>query len=233
MAELDFAEFEVLTFDCYGTLIDWETGISNGLRPALARQGLEPGDDELLEAYARAEAAAEAGPYRRYREILADSMRAVCEAFGFEATPGELSLFADSVGDWPPFGDSPSALASLKTRFGLGVITNCDVDLFARSNTRLGVAFDWVITAQQVGSYKPDLRNFRFAFDRIGVPPARILHVAQSLFHDHVPARELGLSTVWVNRRQDKPGSGATPTAVATPDLTVPDMATLAELALA
>ena len=118
---------------------------------------------------------------------------------------------AGSVADWPAFPDSAAALARLKTRFRLGVITNCDDDLFAASNERLGVDFDWIVTAQQVGSYKPDERNFHLAFERIGLPRERILHVAQSLFHDHVPAQRLGLTSVWIDRRHDRPGSGATP----------------------
>jgi 2-haloacid dehalogenase len=232
MATLDFGAFDVLTFDCYGTLIDWETGIATSLRPLFARRGQQATDEELLEAYGRAEAEAEAGEYRRYREILASSARAAGRSFGVEVSDAGAAAFGDSVGDWPAFPDSPEALARLKRRFGLAVITNCDDDLFARSNARLGVQFDWVVTAQQVGSYKPSRRNFEYAFQRIGLPRDRILHVAQSLFHDHVPAKELGLSTVWVNRRQGKAGSGATPPAAATPDLIVPDMATLADLAL-
>ena len=140
-------------------------------------------------------------------------------------------MFGGSVADWPAFPDSASALARLQARYALVVITNCDDDLFAASNERLGVEFAHVITAQQAGSYKPSHHNFELAFERIGAPRERILHVAQSLFHDHVPAKALGLSTVWVNRRHDRPGSGATPPAEATPDLVVPDMATLADLA--
>jgi 2-haloacid dehalogenase len=135
------------------------------------------------------------------------------------------------VGDWPAFADSADALARLHERFRLGVITNCDDDLFARSNERLGVTFDWVITAQQVGSYKPNPRNFEFAFQRMGIPRERILHVAQSLFHDHVPAKRLGLSTAWINRRHGRTGSGATPPAVAAPDIEAPDMATFSAAA--
>ena len=120
----------------------------------------------------------------------------------------------------------------LATRFGLGVITNCDDDLFAQSNRRLGVTFDWIVTAQQARGYKPRIANFEYAFARIAVPRERILHVAQSLFHDHVPAKALGMTTVWVDRRAGKPGSGATPPATATPDLIVPDLRTLADLAL-
>lgn len=237
-AGLDYAQFEALTFDCYGTLIDWETGILAGLRPSLA--GLRPGpaanaplpsDDDLLACYSRAEANAEAGPYRTYREILAACLREVCGQFGVPVDDAAAAAFGGSVGDWPAFPDSAAALQRLKTRFRLGVVTNCDDDLFAASNARLGVEFDWIVTAQSVGSYKPDLRNFEAAFARMGVPRERILHVAQSLFHDHVPGKQLGLSTVWIDRRHDRPGFGATPPAVATPDATFPDMASFAAAA--
>ncbi len=231
MTPLDFARFEVLTFDCYGTLIDWEAGILAGLRRVLDPRGVAAGDEDLLERYARHEAAVEAGPYASYREVLARALRGVGAELGVEPTEAEVAAFGGSVGDWPAFPDSSEALARLATRFKLAVITNCDDDLFAASNRRLGVTFDWVITAQQVGAYKPSERNFGLAFERIGLPRERILHVAQSLFHDHVPAKRLGLATVWVDRRHDRPGSGATPPAAATPDLTVPDMATLAQLA--
>jgi len=228
---VDFDRFDVLTFDCYGTLIDWEAGILAGLRRALEPRGVGVDEDNLLERYARREAAIESGPYLPYREVLARGFRGVCAELGVEPTDDESTAFGGSVGEWPAFPDSPAALARLARRFRLAVITNCDDDLFAASNRRLGVTFDWVITAQQVGSYKPSRRNFDVAFERIGVPRERILHVAQSLFHDHVPAKELGMTTVWVDRRHDRPGSGATPPASAVPDLAVPDMATLADLA--
>lgn len=232
VAGLDFDRFEALTFDCYGTLIDWEAGILAGLRRLLTRHGLAATDDELLEAYARAEADLEAGPYQRYREVLGEGLRRVARRYGVEPGKDDVDAFGGSVGEWPAFPDSAAALRLLAKRFRLGVITNCDDDLFALSNRRLGIAFDWVITAQQVGSYKPDPRNFDVALERIGLPRQRILHVAQSLFHDHVPARRLGLRTAWIDRRHGKPGFGATPPAKATPDLTVVDMATFAEKAL-
>jgi len=233
MTTLDFGRFEALTFDCYGTLIDWEAGIARALRAALG-PGVAPASDEaLLEHYARHEAELEAGPYVRYREILARACAAVGQAYGIEATEDAVRRFAGSVGEWPAFADSAEALARLTTRYRLGVLTNCDDDLFALSEARLGVRFEWVVTAQQVRSYKPNPRHFQVAFERIDVPRDRILHVAQSLYHDHIPAKRLGLSTVWIDRRHDQPGSGATPPATATPDLTAPDMATFAELALA
>jgi 2-haloacid dehalogenase len=229
---IDYGRFEALTFDCYGTLIDWETGILAGLRGSLAGLRPRPSDDELLERYGQAEAALEAGPYLHYREILARGLAEVCRAYGVEPTDGAADVFGGSVPDWPAFPDSMAALARLKTRFRLGVITNCDEDLFAGSSRRLGVEFDWVVTAESIGSYKPNPRNFTIALERLGVPRERVLHVAQSLFHDHVPAGRLGLSSVWIDRRHGLTGSGATPAAEAHPDATFPDMASFAEAAL-
>ena len=165
--------------------------------------------------------------------MLARALAGVCAEVGVEPRAEELAAFGGSVGSWPAFPDSAAALSRLHERFKLAVITNCDDDLFAASARRLGVDFDFVITAQQVGAYKPSHRNFEVAFERIDRPRDRILHVAQSLFHDHVPARELGLSSVWIDRRHDRPGSGATPAATAAPTLAVPDMATFADQATA
>ena len=231
MAALDFDRFDVLTFDCYGTLIDWEAGILAALRPPLAAHGITASDEDALGAFARHEAELEAGPYRPYREVLGEVLGAMVGHFGAEASAAERAVFGPSVADWPAFPDSSAALARLHDRFKLGVITNCDDDLFAASQRRLGVEFDWVVTAQQAKRYKPNPRGFELMFERVGLPPARILHVAQSLFHDHVPAKRLGLSTVWVDRRAGRPGFGATPPADASPDLVVPDMASLAAVA--
>jgi 2-haloacid dehalogenase len=163
--------------------------------------------------------------------VLAEALRGIGTSFGFQPTVAELNRFANSVGDWPPFPDSRAALRRLKERFGLAVLTNCDDDLFARSQRRLGIEFDWVITAERARSYKPSHRNFEVAFATIDAPRERILHVAQNLFHDHVPAKELGMATVWIDRRRGQPGSGATPPADAVPDLVLPDLRSLAELA--
>jgi 2-haloacid dehalogenase len=233
MPDLDFTPFEALTFDCYGTLIDWEAGIAGGLQAVIGGAGIEARDDDLLERYARHEAVLEAGPYQTYRRILAEAMRRVCAEVGVEPPDDDVARFAGGVGEWPAFADSAHALRALARRFRLGVITNCDDDLFAGSQRRLEVTFDWVVTAEQARNYKPSLANFELAFERIGLPRERILHVAQSLFHDHVPAKSLGLATVWIDRRRDRPGFGATPPAEATPDLVAPDMASFAEVALA
>lgn len=228
----DFGRFDALTFDCYGTLIDWETGLLAAIRGALpGAHGVT--DEVLLEAYAGHEAAAESGPYMTYRRVLETSLRGLAGDLGLNVTLESAAGFGGSVGHWPAFPDSPAALARLQSRFRLGVITNCDDDLFVASSQRLGVVLDWVITAQQSGSYKPNPANFEFAFQHIEVPRERILHVAQSLFHDHVPAKALGMSTVWIDRRQGRAGSGATPAASAAPDLTFPDMASFAEIATA
>jgi 2-haloacid dehalogenase len=199
----------------------------------LAAHGVQAGEEEVLERYGRHEAAAEAGPYRPYRDVLAAGLRGVAEELGFDPTPAELETFSASVAAWPAFGDSAAALARLKARFRLGVITNCDDDLFAASAERLGVEWDWIVTAQQVGAYKPSERPFEVAFERLGLPRERHLHVAQSLFHDHVTAKRLGLTTVWIDRRGGRDGTGATPAVEARPDATFPDMASFAAAATA
>lgn len=229
---IDYDRFDVLTFDCYGTLIDWEVGLLEAFRAVFSVRGLAIDAEETLARFAGYATAAEARPYRRYREILAIGLRGVAADLGFEPTPDEIERFSASVADWPAFADSVAALRRLKPRFRLGVLTNCDDDLFAASNRRLAVDFDWIVTAQQVGSYKPAEANFQALFERVGVAPDRILHVAQSLFHDHEPAKRLGLTTVWIDRRGDRPGSGATPRAAATPDATFPDMASFASAAV-
>jgi 2-haloacid dehalogenase len=231
MVALDFRPFEALTFDCYGTLIDWETGLLSQLRPFVDARGVSATDEELLEAYGRHETEIESGEHLPYREVVGRALDGIGREHGFAATAEERADFAQSVGDWPPFSDSAAALLRLRERFKLGVITNCDEDLFERSARHLGIRFDFVITAEQAGSYKPADKNFELAFAKIGLPRERILHVAQSLFHDHVPAKQLGLATVWVDRRAGREGSGATPPADASPDLTVPDMRSLADLA--
>ena len=151
----DFGRFDALTFDCYGTLIDWEAGLSSALRAFLDPRGVAPDHDAMLETYASFEAEAERPPYRTYREVLAFAGRGVAATYGVEPTTAEIEAFSGSVADWPAFPDSAAALAALKTRFRLGVLTNCDDDLFAASNRRLGVEFDWVVTAQQARGYKP------------------------------------------------------------------------------
>ncbi len=226
---IDFASKTYLTFDVYGTLIDWETGILGAYQPILKTHGIAVDDEQLLERFAFHEAEVEAGPYQRYSEVLRTVLQRLGKEFGFTASEIELQKVSRSVENWPAFPDSAKALAQLKKQFKLVVLSNVDDDLFAFSNKKLGIEFDNVITAQQVGSYKPKLGHFHEAFKRLG-DKERILHVAQSLFHDHVPAKQVGLQSIWINRRLGKPGSGATPPTTATPDLEFPDLQSLANL---
>lgn len=230
---LDFSRFRVLTFDCYGTLIDWESGIRDFFRPLLGRHGKALNDDEVLDLYAELESLAEHGDYLTYREVL----RLVVHGFGlrlnFPVTPTEADALPTSLPGWRPFPDTVAALRRLKSCYQLAVISNTDDDLFAGTAKRLEVPFDFVITAQQVRSYKPSPNNFRQAMARIGLPREQILHCAQSRFHDVAPARSLGLATVWVNRRAGKATPwGASVPSEARPDLEVPDLKTLAALAV-
>lgn len=224
-----------LTFDCYGTLIDWETGLVRALRPLLSIHGVRPQDDDLLDLYARAESALEAGPYIPYTEVLRESARAILEHFGITPESRELDRLPDSLAAWPAFPDTAPALARLSQKFTLSVISNVDDDLFEGSRVRLesqGAVIDRLVSAQLTRSYKPAHRNFKVALALLDVDPSQVLHVAQSLYHDIKPARELGLKTVWVNRRREKKGSGATPRTdpSVVPDIEVPDMKSLADL---
>jgi 2-haloacid dehalogenase len=209
-------EFTTLTFDCYGTLIDWERGILAELRPWAASRLLAATDDQLLEAFGEAEAECEAQtPERRYPDILADVMRRLAARWSVRLHESEAAAFGRSVGGWPAFPDSPDALRYLKNYFKLVVVSNVDHVSFAESQRKLGVSFDRVITAEDVGAFKPSLRNFEYALDDIrrtlGVERHQVLHTAQSLFHDIVPAKTIGLRTMWINRRRGSQGWGATP----------------------
>jgi 2-haloalkanoic acid dehalogenase type II len=208
------SDFDVLTFDCYGTLIDWETGIGRAIGPWLKRRGVEATPDEVLAAFAVCQSAQEdETPAMLYRDVVANTLKRMAKAWGVEATHAEARAFGASVGDWPAFADSPDALRYLKRHYRLAVLSNVDRASFARSNEKLGVAFDAVFTAEDIGSYKPSLRNFEYMLARlkdIGVARERILHTAQSRYHDHAPAQKLGLCTAWIDRRHGKPGAGAT-----------------------
>jgi 2-haloacid dehalogenase len=213
--------------------VDWETGILEALRPFLARRGVQLPDERILEEYGRLEREAQAGLYAPYRHVLGRVMRGLARRHGLELHSEERTLLVDSLPSWRPFPDTPDALRRLKERFRLAVVSNVDDDLFAATREQLGVELDWVVTAEQVTSYKPSLRNFEAAERAIGVSRAHWLHAAQSLYHDIVPARQFGLATVWVNRRRGRPGFGATPPAAALPDLEVADLRELADRACA
>jgi 2-haloacid dehalogenase len=227
---MNFNQFACLTFDCYGTLIDWETGILGALRPLLEAHEVSAGDEELLELYGELEAAEERRSYRPYRDVLRGVVVALGDRMNFRPSLEQINSLPESLPQWPPFSDTVAALARLKQKYKLAVISNTDDDLFAETAKTLQVPFDWIITAQQAKSYKPSRNNFQKALEKIGLPKEKILHVGQSLYHDIVPTRELGWANVWVNRRSGKKGQGATVTAKIIPDLEVPDLKTLADL---
>lgn len=227
---LNFATFEVLTFDCYGTLIDWETGLLRALQAIFTHHQIEVDDERLLGLYGELEAAAERGTYQTYKAVLKNVLHRLGEEFNFVPTPQELHEFSTSIKHWPPFDDTVEALQKLKKRYQLAIISNVDDDLFAYSNERLNIKFDWVITAEQIRSYKPSLNNFHCALERIAKPKEKVLHVAQSIFHDIIPAKQLGIANVWVNRRFGKTGTGATKAAEEKPDLEVRDLQSLVKL---
>ncbi|MBL6615102.1 MAG: haloacid dehalogenase type II [Reyranella sp.] len=232
----DVTKFNTLTFDCYGTLIDWERGILAELRPWVDRNGRRDLDDNaLLQAFGTIEAACEAEtPKKLYPEILADVHRRLADKWSIKATADQAAAFGQSVGRWPAFADSATSLQYLKRYYKLVILSNVDRASFARSNEKLGVAFDRILTAQDIGSYKPSLKNFEYALADLektfGTKKGDILHTAQSIFHDVVPARTVGLTTMWINRRKSVGGWGATPApkdagALTTPDIEVASMA--------
>jgi len=234
---MDFSRFTTISFDCYGTLIDWESGILSALRAVLASHGQSLSDGDILELYAEFEAQAESGPHQSYRDVLQSVVRAFAERLHFAATVAETRSLAESVSAWRPFADTVPALRELQQRYKLMVISNIDDDLFAATRKHLDVEFTAVITAQQAGSYKPSLNNFQLALRTLEISPDGLLHAGQSIYHDVVPARSLGISTVWVNRKSARPGIGAVRPSAALaseqrPDLEVPDLATLAAAAL-
>jgi 2-haloacid dehalogenase len=208
-------DFRVLTFDCYGTLIDWERGICTALEPLLARRRAPLDRDKVLEDFGRHESAQQSEtPTLRYCDLLALVHRRLAGEWDVPASEDDHRRFGQSVGDWPAFPDSPDALAYFKRHYQLVILSNVDRESFRASNARLGVTFDAIYTAEDIGSYKPDRRNFAYMLDALngrGFATGEVLHTAQSLFHDHVPAKEFGLATAWIDRRGEQAGWGATP----------------------
>jgi len=225
---MDFSRFTTISFDCYGTLIDWESGILPILRTVLASHGQSLPDAAILELYGEFEAEAESGPYQSYRDVLQSVVRAFADRFHFQASSAEIGSLHESVRAWPTFPDTVPALRELRKRYKLVVISNIDADLFGETRKHLDVELDGVITAEQARSYKPSLNNFQMALRTLEISPDQLLHAAQSVYHDMVPARSLGISTVWVNRKSARPGIGAVRASAGRPDLEVPDLASLA-----
>lgn len=207
-------DFKVLTFDCYGTLIDWETGMVEALRSLVARATQKPSRDDILQAHARHESAQQlVTPAKPYQALLAVVYKRLAEDWGVPVGWDECVDYGRSVRDWPAFTDTAAALRYLKQHYKLVILSNVDNDSFSFSNRKLGVAFDAIFTAEDIGSYKPSPRNFEYMLDKLaarGIEKGHILHTAESLFHDHAPANDFGLATCWIHRRHDQGGFGAT-----------------------
>lgn len=214
--------WSVVSFDCYGTLVDWETGIAEAFRSAARRDGLKLEAGEVIEAYHQVEPEVQATEYRRYRDILGEVASRVAARMGWALPVDRTGFLAESLPDWPVFEDTRPALERLKTRFDIAILSNIDDDLLAATIERIGVEFDWTVTAQQVRSYKPAKAHFRTALELVDNDRGRLLHAAQSRFHDIRPALELGLDAVWVNRKGER-ADGARPLH------TVSDLSELAE----
>jgi 2-haloacid dehalogenase len=227
---LDFSQFSVLSFDCYGTMIDWEAGIFSALRPILSTYNKRVNDVTLLKLYSELELEAEQQKYSSYREVLQSVVRGLGQRLGFGPSAAEIRSLPESLPAWQPFPDTVPALRALKNRYQLAVISNIDDDLFALTAPQLGVTFDHVITAQQALCYKPCKRIFQIARGRLAVSPENWLHVGQSIYHDVIPAQALGIAAVWVNRPSPRAGAGATKAAAGKPDLEVSSLKDLADL---
>ncbi|OKH24698.1 haloacid dehalogenase type II [Chroogloeocystis siderophila] len=219
---INFNDYQALTFDCYGTLIDWESGILDAMKPILAAHDVKVDDREVINYYAEVEPTIQQVGYLKYREVLQKGVQKFGDRFGFTPTATEIESLPESLQNWQPFPDTVEALQFLKQKYKLVIISNIDDDLFAATAKHLKVEFDEIITAEQAKSYKPSLNNFKLAFSRIGIPQEQILHVAASLYHDIIPARSLGLTTVWVNRNAE--------TSSNLPNLEVPDLRSLVSL---
>lgn len=213
---MKLSDFKVLTFDTYGTLIDWETGIYNGLAPLVEKAGLDDRSrDDILETFAKHETDQEVQtPGMVYMQLLSVVYQRLAKEWGVKVTSEEANIFGASVPDWPEFADSPRALQYLKKHFKLVTLTNCDRLSYRGSNLRLRIEYDAIYTAQDIGSYKPSLNNFDYMLRRLQedfrFEKKDILHTAQSLFHDHAPANQVGLASAWIDRRHADKGWGAT-----------------------
>ncbi len=227
---MDFSAIRAITFDCYGTLIDWESGILDALRPILEDNEIKVTDDRILALYSEFEPEAQSGGYMEYRAVLRSVMYSFASRFGFSIEGDEAHALANSLPHWQPFPDTVAALQELKKHYKLAILSNIDDDLFADSAVHLEVPFDAIITAQQVRSYKPGKAHFAEALERLDLEPHQILHAAESLYHDVATARPMGFRTVWVNRHACRPGSSAARVSDVQPEFTVPNLTTLVRI---
>jgi 2-haloacid dehalogenase len=217
---------EAISFDCYGTLIDWGSGIVKALKPLLISKGIDAEDEKILKLYAELEAKAEGMGYMPYREVLRTVVYEMGERFGFTPSRKEQECIAESISTWEPFSDTVEALNELKKNFKLALISNVDDNLLSPTLKKLEVNFEWIITSEQAKSYKPSLNNFTLALKLIGLPSSNILHAAQSVYHDIIPAKKLGMSTALVLRE----GYSAAPAVSAEADIKVKDLRELVEI---
>src|SRR5690242_4561655 len=226
LAAMSFDSIRLITFDCYGTLVDWENGMLAALRPLFSVDGRKVPDAQILELYGEIEAELESGPYLPYREILSRTAQEIGGRLNIPVSAEGARGFESSLTRWKPFMDTIAALQSMAKRFRLGIISNVDDDLFAETRKKLApVEFDFVVTAQQMQSYKPSHRNFEEAIRRSGLNKDQVLHAGQSLYHDIAPANALQIRNVWVNRRSIRPGASATRAGTATPNYEVRNLA--------
>ncbi len=214
---IEWNQIDAFTFDCYGTLIDWQSGIRSAINGALVQIGRAPMDDaELFRRYSEAERQAQCGPWRAYRDVCREVMRSL---LGHDS-PSELwTVLGESICNWPVWPDTVEALRALQRRGRLVIVSNIDDDLFRGTASALNVRFDHVVTAEQVRSYKPKRAHFEEALKRLGLPAERVLHVAESRWHDVAPAKAIGFATAWINRTQGTPAASGNATVEA--DITV------------
>lgn len=203
------SDFDIITFDCYGTLIDWEGGIINAFKSEAAKEGLTLDGDQIIAAYSAEEPKVESGAYLSYREVLRETARLVGSRLGWNISSERAGFLAQSLPEWKPFADTNAALERLARKFQLGILSNVDDDLLAGTRRHFTVQFDLIVTAQQVRSYKPGFAHFKEAIARRS--GERLLHAAQSYFHDVVPCAALGIPVVWVNRKAERPSPGGPP----------------------
>ncbi len=226
---MNLANIQVISFDCYGTLIDWETGITSSMQRVLRAHGIRLSDEDILRSFSHLEPVSQSGIYQPYRHVLSTIVRQFARAYGFQPSESEQNQLAESLPEWNPFPDTVAALRALKKRFRLAILSNVDNDLFASTARRLEVAFDVVVTAEDVKSYKPGPAHFQTLLARTGLPPANHLHAAESLYHDIAPACALGLRNVWIKRRHGERTANASRKAPVQPDYAVRDLAELVE----
>lgn len=226
----NFKKYKLISFDCYGTLIDWEQGLGSAMRVLLNDKANSFNMEEALQLYASAEAELEQGSYMPYSEIMMKAISQVCDNLGVITSDMEKGRFVKSVGEWQPFPDSTVTLNRLQTEYRIALISNIDNDTIIDTQRTLDVEFDHIITAQQVKAYKPNPIVFEAALDKFRIHKTEWLHVAQSLYHDIAPARDLGIDSIWVNRRYGKVGSGATPFHNIKPKVTVLNLRELTAL---